>query len=86
MELSDFIQKSLQEIVEAIEHSETKMHSFELAKDMGVEFDVAVSSGSSSRVKSSITVLSARSRTAEEKIHRLRFRLHPKIKKYSNKK
>jgi hypothetical protein len=85
MKISEFIKQSIDEILKGLKNAESDRYKFGLHKDMGVEFDIAVTNGFSSNAKAGIEILSigtsVKARVSGENVHRLRFRIYAKGKK-----
>lgn len=88
MELHKFIQESVREIIKGMTEAETSTHKFGINNDNGngIEFDVAVSAGSSAEGKAGASFLKVveagiKGNISESSTHRLRFIIIPRGKR-----
>lgn len=91
MELHQFIKESVKEIIKGMTEAESKAHKFGISNDngSGIEFDVAVSAGSSAEGKTSVSLLKVieagvKGNISESSTHRLRFTIIPRGKRSKN--
>jgi len=86
MELSDFIAKSIAEVIKGLEKAETSAYAFGIRGDRGIEFDVAVRDKKTRRkaggAKAGIGIVTLGGDTSkqdsDENVQRLRFTVYPK--------
>lgn len=88
MELHIFIKESVREVIKGMTEAETDTHKFGINNDNGdgIEFDIAITSGSSVGGKAGISVLSVGkagvdTTVSESNIHRLKFTIIPRGKR-----
>lgn len=88
MELHQFIKESVGEIIKGMTEAETNTHKFGINNDSGngIEFDVAVSAGSSAEGKSGVSFLKVveagiKGNISESSTHRVKFIIIPRGKK-----
>lgn len=85
IELSDFIKKTIADVIKGLEEAETEKYKFGLYKDKGIEFDVAVVGKSSTGVKAGLKIFSigtgVEKRISNSNVHRIKFRVRVRGKK-----
>ncbi|MFA6322168.1 MAG: trypco2 family protein [Candidatus Buchananbacteria bacterium] len=91
MELHQFIKESVREIIKGMIEARTDTHKFTINNDNGngIEFDVAISAGSSAEGKAGVSYLKVieagvKSNISELSTHRLKFTIIPKGKRQKN--
>lgn len=88
MELHKFIKESVREVIKGMTEAETDTHKFGINNDNGngIEFDVAVSAGSSAEGKTGVSFLNVieagvKGNISESSTHRLKFTIIPRGKR-----
>lgn len=79
IELSEFIKKTIADVIKGLEEAESERYKFTLYKDKGIEFDVAVVGKTSTGAKAGLKIFSigagASKNKTESNVHRIKFRV-----------
>ena len=85
IELSEFIKKTIADVIKGLEEAETDKYKFGLYKDRGIEFDVAVVGKSSAGAKAGLKIFSLgagiNKKITESNVHRIKFRVRVRGKR-----